>query len=294
MFWTILRMSESEADSCLDQNGSQCISLKDIGSQSDLQSSQDSPQLFNAYSVQNINHSNIDDLSSMTSKESVESRASKLIELIRSGALDAKQQIINLITENDSLKIKLRDLKYNFNQLKDSSNADTNGEEADFCIDAVPTEFNNTTTETSRNDLGSAIDYHLIKGSGNVLSDNNPTKCDTDQENEKSSNCCFNCLGNHLISECKEPRDYKKINKNRRNFQARQPVSSARYHIEDGQKYGHIQPGQPPSKNLMRALGIKDERYLPPYVYQMRKLGYPPAWLRHAQINRKYISIKMN
>ena len=287
-------MSESEADSCLDQNGSQCISLKDIGSQSDLQSSQDSPILFNAYSVQNINHSNIDDLSLMTSKESVESRASKLIELIRSGALDAKQQVINLITENDSLKIKLRDLKYNFDQLKDSSNADKNGEEADFCIDAVPTEFNNTTTVTSRNDLGSAIDYHLIKGSGNVLSDNNPAKCDTEQENEKSSNCCFNCLGNHLISECKEPRDYKKINKNRRNFQARQPVASARYHVEDGQKYGHIQPGQPPSKNLMRALGIKDERYLPPYVYQMRKLGYPPAWLRHAQINRKYIRTKMN
>jgi len=200
---------------------------------------------------------------------------------------------INLLTENDSLKIKLRDLKYNFDQLKESINADTNGEEAEFCIDAVPTEFNNTTTVNSSNDLGSAIDYHLIKGSENVLSDNKPINCDTDQENEKSSNCCFNCLGNHLISECKEPRDYKKINKNRRNFQARQPVASARYHVEDGQKYGHIQPGQPPSKNLMRALGIKDERYLPPYIYQMRKLGYPPAWLRHAQINPSGLSLYM-
>ena len=90
-----------------------------------------------------------------------------------------------------------------------------------------------------------------------------------------------------MMTECKEPKDYKAINKNRRSFQSRQVATSARYHVEE-QKFSHIEPGQAPSRALRKAIGLRDDRYLPPYIYQMRKLGYPPAWLKYAQINRKY------
>ena len=137
--------------------------------------------------------------------------------------------------------------------------------------------------------METSINYEAINGSEKLLLSG--SKSENVPKNGKSSftNSCFNCLGNHIISECKEPKDYKRINKNRRSFQSRQGVTSARYHVEEGQKFAHIQPGQCPSKSLLKALGLKDERYLPPYIYQMRKLGYPPAWLKYAQINRKYL-----
>lgn len=45
--------------------------------------------------------------------------------------------------------------------------------------------------------------------------------------------------------------------------------------------YGHLVPGKI-SENLRKALGLR--RYdLPPYVYRMRVLGYPPGWIKEAE-----------
>ncbi len=37
------------------------------------------------------------------------------------------------------------------------------------------------------------------------------------------------------------------------------------------------------SKSLREALGL-DERQVPPYIFQMRTLGYPPGYLKQAEV----------
>ncbi|XP_042212398.1 zinc finger CCHC domain-containing protein 8 homolog isoform X3 [Homarus americanus] len=94
---------------------------------------------------------------------------------------------------------------------------------------------------------------------------------------------CFNCLGDHNLSECKERHDLGKIAENRRkliNFR----VSAVRYHEDTENKYGHYQPGKI-SENLRHALGLKPNQ-LPLFIYRMRVLGYPPGWLLDAEVHK--------
>lgn len=51
--------------------------------------------------------------------------------------------------------------------------------------------------------------------------------------------------------------------------------------MEEEQKYGHLTPGKI-SSALKKALGIRRNE-LPPYIYRMRRLGYPPGWLEEAK-----------
>ena len=103
-------------------------------------------------------------------------------------------------------------------------------------------------------------------------------------------NKCFNCGGNHNLAECKEEKDPRKIAKNRREFMnSSVGMSSARYHIDDPQKFGHLTPGLP-SKKLSEALGLKRDN-LPAYIYRLRDLGYPPGWLKHAEISHSGMTL---
>jgi len=110
----------------------------------------------------------------------------------------------------------------------------------------------------------------------------------TPKPETSSRNSCFNCGGPHMISECKEPKDYARIAAARRQ-QGGGAGPQARYHVDEKQKLAHVKPGLP-SKRLRKALGIKDKR-LPEYIYRMRELGYPPAWLRHAAVNHSGLSM---
>ena len=102
---------------------------------------------------------------------------------------------------------------------------------------------------------------------------------------------CFNCLGDHMIADCPKPRNPRAIAANRREFQKNQGLSAtARYHVDEGQKFGHVRPGSTPSRKLRDALGLRDGQ-LPPYVYRLRELGYPPGWLREAQILHSGLSL---
>lgn len=218
----------------------------------------------------------------------IESRVSELLELAQNGSLEQlKISITTLIRENEELKEKLNEMQCNFDQSQKNSITESKEAEDGFCIDSTPSQLDISLPETSSGvENGTRINYEVINFGDKLLSSKvEGTK--VDKKSTSSGNCCFNCLGNHMMTECKEPKDYKTINKNRRSFQSRQGVTSARYHVEE-QKFNDIQPGQAPSRALRKALGLRDDRYLPPYIYQMRKLGYPPAWLKYAQINRKY------
>jgi len=119
------------------------------------------------------------------------------------------------------------------------------------------------------------------------------------KEEKSARNSCFNCGGSHMISECKEPRDHARIAANRRAF-APGPGGGgggpqSRYHVDEKQRLGHIRPGLP-STRLRKALGMKGDidKRLPEFIYRMRDLGYPPAWLRHAEINNSGLSLYMD
>merc|ERR1712131_321647 len=84
---------------------------------------------------------------------------------------------------------------------------------------------------------------------------------------------CFNCEGPHNISECKEPMNYQRINKNRKK-QRKSAASKIRYHEEDENRFGQYQPGKI-SEQLRHALGLRHYQ-LPEHIYRMRVIGYPP------------------
>lgn len=62
-----------------------------------------------------------------------------------------------------------------------------------------------------------------------------------------------------------------------------------RYHQEEEQKYGHLQPGQL-SKRLREALGL-EEHDIPAHVYHMRRVGYPMGWLEAARCTASELSL---
>ncbi|XP_058547341.1 zinc finger CCHC domain-containing protein 8 isoform X4 [Neofelis nebulosa] len=63
---------------------------------------------------------------------------------------------------------------------------------------------------------------------------------------------------------------------NSQNFQQR-------YHAEEvEERFGRFKPGVI-SEELQDALGVTDKS-LPPFIYRMRQLGYPPGWLKEAEL----------
>ncbi|KAG1681845.1 Zinc finger CCHC domain-containing protein 8 [Nymphon striatum] len=94
-----------------------------------------------------------------------------------------------------------------------------------------------------------------------------------------SSSSCFNCLGDHMIKDCPHPINRANIAKNKSSRTA--APSSSRYHLDESSS-GKFQPGVL-SEDLMHALDL-GQREIPSFIYKMRILGYPPGWLKEAEI----------
>lgn len=139
----------------------------------------------------------------------------------------------------------------------------------------------------------SEITYSAVNHSTGMVLGSVEAPSPAAEEKSNSRSSCWNCGGSHNLSDCKEPKDFKRISQNRKEFQAQSAaLNNARYHEETGQKFGHLQPGLP-SEKLMTALGVGPDQ-LPPYIYKLRTLGYPPGWLRHAQISQSGMSLYHN
>ncbi|XP_076348003.1 LOW QUALITY PROTEIN: zinc finger CCHC domain-containing protein 8 homolog [Tachypleus tridentatus] len=91
---------------------------------------------------------------------------------------------------------------------------------------------------------------------------------------------CFNCMGNHLLDKCLEKHDQRRIASNRKQYMASSLTSKTRYHQEE--KNQKFKPGTI-SNELRQALDLLPNQ-LPQYIYRMRILGYPPGWLKEAEI----------
>uniref|UniRef100_A0A915INQ6 PSP proline-rich domain-containing protein n=1 Tax=Romanomermis culicivorax TaxID=13658 RepID=A0A915INQ6_ROMCU len=90
---------------------------------------------------------------------------------------------------------------------------------------------------------------------------------------------CFNCGGNHSVSDCKEPLDQSRI-KRKKMEKNRSKIDKETRNRRYAEEHSKFKPGVT-SEQLRNALNLvaKD---LPPWIYKMRRLGYPPGHLKDA------------
>ncbi|XP_010895639.3 zinc finger CCHC domain-containing protein 8 [Esox lucius] len=110
---------------------------------------------------------------------------------------------------------------------------------------------------------------------------------------KRAKPCCFNCgLDGHQLRDCPQPKDNARINEKRKEFsQGNQGnLSNQRYHAEEvEERFAKYKPGIM-SEELLSALGV-DMNTLPPHIYRMRELGYPPGWLKEAEMENSGLTL---
>uniref|UniRef100_A0A3B5BD58 Zinc finger CCHC domain-containing protein 8 n=1 Tax=Stegastes partitus TaxID=144197 RepID=A0A3B5BD58_9TELE len=115
-----------------------------------------------------------------------------------------------------------------------------------------------------------------------------------EMKDKRPKSMCFNCGSSaHQMRDCPKPKDMAAINERRKEFnqnsnQAMQ--SNQRYHADEvEERFAKYKPGVM-SEELLSALGI-DGNTLPPLIYRMRQLGYPPGWLKEAEMENSGLSL---
>ncbi|XP_036907879.1 zinc finger CCHC domain-containing protein 8 isoform X2 [Sturnira hondurensis] len=107
---------------------------------------------------------------------------------------------------------------------------------------------------------------------------------------------CFNCGSEeHQMKDCPMPRNAARISEKRREYldacgEASGQGSQQRYHTDEvEERFGRFKPGVI-SEELQDALGVTDKS-LPPFIYRMRQLGYPPGWLKEAELENSGLAL---
>nr|BAC28304.1 unnamed protein product [Mus musculus] len=107
---------------------------------------------------------------------------------------------------------------------------------------------------------------------------------------------CFNCGSEeHQMKECPMPRNAARISEKRKEYmdacgEASGQSFQQRYHAEEvEERFGRFKPGVI-SEELQDALGVTDKS-LPPFIYRMRQLGYPPGWLKEAGLENSGLAL---
>ncbi|XP_044052298.1 zinc finger CCHC domain-containing protein 8 isoform X2 [Siniperca chuatsi] len=115
-----------------------------------------------------------------------------------------------------------------------------------------------------------------------------------EMKDKRPKSLCFNCgLSGHQLRDCPKPKDMAAINERRKEFnqnssQAMQ--SNQRYHADEvEERFAKYKPGVM-SEELLTALGI-DGNTIPPLIYRMRQLGYPPGWLKEAEMENSGLTL---
>ncbi|XP_062941811.1 zinc finger CCHC domain-containing protein 8 isoform X3 [Cynocephalus volans] len=107
---------------------------------------------------------------------------------------------------------------------------------------------------------------------------------------------CFNCGSEeHQMKDCPMPRNAARISEKRKEYmdacgEANNQNFQQRYHAEEvEERFGRFKPGVI-SEELQDALGVTDKS-LPPFIYRMRQLGYPPGWLKEAELEHSGLAL---
>ncbi|KAF0033897.1 hypothetical protein F2P81_013963 [Scophthalmus maximus] len=117
---------------------------------------------------------------------------------------------------------------------------------------------------------------------------------DIEMKDKRPKSMCFNCgSASHQLRDCPKPKDMAAINERRKEFNQNSnqgPQSNQRYHADEvEERFAKYKPGVM-SEELLSALGI-DGNTLPPLIYRMRQLGYPPGWLKEAEMENSGIAM---
>lgn len=97
------------------------------------------------------------------------------------------------------------------------------------------------------------------------------------------------------MKECPMPRNAARISEKRKEYmdacsEAANQNFQQRYHAEEvEERFGRFKPGVI-SEELQDALGVTDKN-LPPFIYRMRQLGYPPGWLKEAELENSGLAL---
>lgn len=114
-----------------------------------------------------------------------------------------------------------------------------------------------------------------------------------EMKEKRPKSMCFNCgSGGHQLRDCPKPKDMAAINERRKEFtQSNQAMqNNQRYHADEvEERFSKYKPGVM-SDELLSALGI-DNCTLPPLIYRMRQLGYPPGWLKEAEMENSGLAL---
>ncbi|XP_054551360.1 zinc finger CCHC domain-containing protein 8 isoform X2 [Talpa occidentalis] len=107
---------------------------------------------------------------------------------------------------------------------------------------------------------------------------------------------CFNCGSEeHQMKDCPMPRNAARISEKRKEYmdacgETNSQNFQQRYHAEEvEERFGRFKPGVI-SEELQDALGVTDKS-LPPFIYRMRQLGYPPGWLKEAELENSGLAL---
>uniref|UniRef100_G3SJI0 Zinc finger CCHC-type containing 8 n=1 Tax=Gorilla gorilla gorilla TaxID=9595 RepID=G3SJI0_GORGO len=93
----------------------------------------------------------------------------------------------------------------------------------------------------------------------------------------------------------RRPRNAARISEKRKEYmdacgEANNQNFQQRYHAEEvEERFGRFKPGVI-SEELQDALGVTDKS-LPPFIYRMRQLGYPPGWLKEAELENSGLAL---
>ncbi|XP_016074521.1 PREDICTED: zinc finger CCHC domain-containing protein 8 isoform X2 [Miniopterus natalensis] len=107
---------------------------------------------------------------------------------------------------------------------------------------------------------------------------------------------CFNCGSeDHQMKDCSMPRNAARISEKRKEYldacgETNNQNFQQRYHADEvEERFGRFKPGVI-SEELQDALGVTDKS-LPPFIYRMRQLGYPPGWLKEAELENSGLAL---
>ncbi|XP_066870700.1 zinc finger CCHC domain-containing protein 8 isoform X6 [Kogia breviceps] len=95
--------------------------------------------------------------------------------------------------------------------------------------------------------------------------------------------------------EAFSPRNAARISEKRKEYmdacsETSNQTFQQRYHAEEvEERFGRFKPGVI-SEELQDALGVTDKS-LPPFIYRMRQLGYPPGWLKEAELETSGLAL---
>ncbi|CAL8249864.1 unnamed protein product [Boreogadus saida] len=115
---------------------------------------------------------------------------------------------------------------------------------------------------------------------------------EVEMKDRRPKSMCFNCGSPaHQIRDCPKPKDQAAINERRKEFSQNQSpsVGNQRYHAEVEERFSKYKAGFM-SEELLSALGV-GANTLPPLIYRMRQLGYPPGWLKEAEVEKSGLAL---